>query len=661
VNHLNSLDYSIIACYFACLVGLALYLQKKASASIEDYFLGGRTLPWWALGISGMASFLDIAGTMLIVSFLFIMGPRGLFIEFRGGAVLVLAVMMLWTGKWSRRSQVVTGAEWMTYRFGEGFGGQFARIVAALVTILGTVSMLAYMVKGIGLFLSMFVPLPPMYCALIMIGIATLYTMVSGFYGVVYTDIFQSGIIMIAVVSISVMAIVKIGTVPDFSALAVEVSGNSQWMSSACQWRTEMPKGYEQYSWLMLFAVFYIFRNVVCAMGSGAEPKYLGAQSDKDCGRLTFLWTWLMAFRWPMMIAFAVLGIFLVKELFPDQAVLATAADMIKTSFGGVEKSRWPAVLADVMNNADKYPALAAGLRETLGESWQTNLHLVSFEGTVNPEKILPAVILFNIPMGFRGLILVALIAASMSTFDSTVNFTAGFFTRDLYQRYLRPKASTRELMFATWMFCIVLVAGGFWFGSTVESVTEIWGWIIMILGGGLLMPSVLKFYWWRFNGGGFAIGSIVGSIAAVSMKIMGDRGTIPEFNEAQGFGLAVLIGLVATIAGTYMTKPTERAVLEKFYKETRPFGFWGPLHTIIPPNMRRKMDRENRRDVLALPFALMWQITLFLLPMQMVLGAWRAFGITFAIFAVSLSGLYFIWLRHIGEDDQTVDEALQA
>jgi Na+/proline symporter len=66
---------------------------------MEDYFLGGRQLPWWALGVSGMASFLDLTGTMIITSFLFMMGPRGLFVEFRGGAVLVLALMMLWSGK----------------------------------------------------------------------------------------------------------------------------------------------------------------------------------------------------------------------------------------------------------------------------------------------------------------------------------------------------------------------------------------------------------------------------------------------------------------------------------------------------------------------------------------------------------------------------------
>lgn len=653
MEYLNGIDYGVIIVYFLCLIGLGVYLQKKASASMEDYFLGGRQLPWWALGISGMASFLDVAGTMLIVSFLFLMGPRGLFIEFRGGAVLVLTVMMLWTGKWHRRSQCITGAEWMTYRFGEGFGGQFARIVAAVATIIGTVGMLAYMVKGVGLFLSMFLPFSPIVCALIMIGIATLYTMVSGFYGVVYTDIFQSAIIMVAVVVITIMAVAKIAGSPDFAAMAVEVSGNSQWMTSKLQWHTEMPKGYEQYSALALFAFFYLMRNIFISMGSGGEPKYLGARSDSDCGRLTFLWTWLMMVRWPMMMAFAVLGIFLVKDLFPDQTVLAQAADLIKSHFGVGDKSLWPETLADIMHHGDKYPAVVTGLRDILGEGWANKLHLLSFEGTINPERILPAVILFDIPMGFRGMILVALIAASMSTFDSTVNWTTGFFTRDLYQRYFRPNASTKELMRASWVFGVALVLGGVGFGYVAKSVTAIYGWFIMALGGGLLIPCVLKFYWWRLNGGGFAIGTLVGAVAAVVIGVMKNAGMMGSVNEIQDFCITVGIGFVGTILGTFLTRPTDRKTLEKFYRETRPWGFWGPFRSVLSDKALEKVDKENRKDRMALPFVIMWQITLFLLPMQCVIGAWKAFGVTLAIFLVSLSGVYFIWFRNIADDDK--------
>lgn len=170
---LNFWDYAIIVLYVVILVGISRYLRRRASGSLEDYFLAGRKMPWWALGISNMAFWLDMTGTMIITSFLYLLGPRGLYIEFRGGACLVLVFLMLWLGKWHRRSGVITGAEWMVYRFGNGFWGQFARIACVLATVLGTVGMLAYALKGSGLFLSMFLPFSPLVCTLLMLLITT--------------------------------------------------------------------------------------------------------------------------------------------------------------------------------------------------------------------------------------------------------------------------------------------------------------------------------------------------------------------------------------------------------------------------------------------------------------------------------------------------------
>src|SRR5262245_26191236 len=125
---------------------MGLYLWRKASQSLEDYFLAGRNLPWWALGISGMTNFLDMTGTMVIVSSLYLLGPRGIYVEFRGGAVLVLAFMLLWTGKWHYRSKCMTGAEWQIYRFGTGSAAQFARIITAISQIVILLGMIAYLI-----------------------------------------------------------------------------------------------------------------------------------------------------------------------------------------------------------------------------------------------------------------------------------------------------------------------------------------------------------------------------------------------------------------------------------------------------------------------------------------------------------------------------------
>lgn len=644
MDYLNLFDYIVIAVYFTILVGLGLYLKKRASGSLEDYFLGGRKLPWWALGISGTASWFDITGTMIVVSFLYMLGPRGLFIEFRGAACLILPFALLWVGKWHRRSHCITGAEWMIYRFGDGFGGRFAQLLAVIATVVSTIGMLAYLIKGVGLFLSMFLPFSPFTCALVMIGIATIYTMVSGFYGVVFTDIFQTLIILIAVVVISLMAVSKIADHGNLAALATEVTGQSHWTSSKISWYTALPKGYEPYQHLMMFAFFYLLRNIFAGMGCGSDPKYFGARSDRECGTLSFLWGWMMMFRWPLMIGFAILGLFLVKDMYPDQTVLTRSAELIKMHLGQIDKSRWADTIAAIVNHPQNYSAeLTNGLTNLLGPDWATKLQLLSFEGTVNAERILPAVLLFSIQRGFRGILLVALIAASMSSFDSMINTATGFCTRDIYQKYIRPRSGTKELIYISWAFIAGIVITGFLFAYTIESINDIWGWLAMGLGAGLLVPSLLKFYWWRFNGGGFAIATAVGLSAALIQRFL-----FPNLDERWQFVILGSIGLVGTIIGTYLTRPTDPKVVENFYRTTRPFGFWGPLKKILPDDVRTAMQREHHNDILALPFTMLWIVTLFLLPMQLAVRNFKAFWLTFALFVVALVGMYFFWYRNL-------------
>ncbi len=646
---LNGIDYTVIVAYFGALVVLGLALERMASASLEDYFIGARRLPWWALGISGTAFFLDMTGTMIITSFLFLLGPRGLFIEFRGGAVLVLAFMMLWGGKWHRRSKCLTSAEWMVFRFGDGMGGRFAQFVSALAVIVSTVGMLAYLIKGAGLFLTMFFPYSPFWCNVVLIGTTTLYTMISGFYGVVFTDLFQSGIILAGVIIISAMAAIKVGSVPDFGAIAAQVTGNAQWMNAAPQWHTAMPSGYEQYEALIMFAFFYLLKNVFAGMSSGADPRYLGARNDRECGLLSFFWTILMTMRWPMMMGFAALGIFLVHDLFPDKGVMLQAADLIKSHVPGIDKAQWAAALSDIANHSANYPAaLVEGLRQLLGaDAWTKKLMLIGFEGGVDPERILPAVLLFNIPAGLRGLLLIVLLAAAMSTFNAQVNGCTGLITRDIYQKYLHRKASTRELIYVSWASVVLLVVLSFVFAYSIRSINDVWGWIVMGLGAGLMIPGLLRLFWWRFNGGGFAMGTFVGLLAAIMQRYF-----YPGMDERLQFLFLGMVGLAASILGTYISPPENHETVARFYRITRPFGFWGPFKKLLPEADRVAMQTEHRRDILCVPFALLWQVTMFMLPMEAVIGAWNAFIPTLVLFFVGLAGVYFLWFRHLPKEN---------
>ncbi|UCD28416.1 MAG: sodium:solute symporter [Planctomycetota bacterium] len=504
MSHLNNIDYTVIAFYVIVLISLGLFLRKMASASLEDYFLGGKRLPWWALGISRTASFLDITGTMIITSFLFMLGPRGLFIEFRGGAALVLPFLMAFMGKWHRRSNCMTGAEWNVYRFGAGIGGQAARVIASFTITMMVIGMQAYMVTGVGIFLSTFLPLSPNWCAILLLSCAAIYTMASGFYGVVYTDLFQSLIILTAVIAMAVMATLQINSYDgSLGELAQSVTGNARWISSVPHLQVNMPPGYKDYEPLFMLALFYLMRNIIGGIGAGADPKFFGARNERECGKLSFVWTAVMMIRWPLMMSFAVLGLFMVHKIFPDQQVLADSAEVVREHLGEIPETQWDDTLAGVINNPDQHPQLVSELKNIVGpKNWKIKLKLVSYHSTVNPERILPAVLLLMVHPGFRGLIIVALIAASMSTFDSFVNMATGFFTRDIYQAFLRPKAKNRELIFASWGFIIFLVCCGFGLAQTSKNINDIWDWLMMGLTAGFLLPNMFKFLWWRFNAG---------------------------------------------------------------------------------------------------------------------------------------------------------------
>ena len=179
-----------------------------------------------------------------------------------------------------------------------------------------------------------------------------------------------------------------------------------------------------------------------------------------------------------------------------------------------------------------------------------------------DPELVLPTVIKHYIPTGIKGLLIAGLMAAAMSTFDSTVNAGAAYWVKDIYQTYLKPNSTERELMFQSRLSSLVIVAIALLFSLTISNINEIWGWITMGIGAGMFIPQVIRWYWWRFNGYGFAIGTIFGMVSAIITKMLAVN--IAEYNS---FLIASGSSLFGCIVGALITKPTEEKVLINFYK----------------------------------------------------------------------------------------------
>ena len=594
---MDTIDLIIIIVYLLAIVCVGLYFQKKASRGIDSYFLGNRKLPWWVLGASGMASNTDIAGTMINTAFIYALGTKGFFIEIRGGVTLIMAFLMVFMGKWNRRSQVMTQAEWMHFRFGTGKEGDTARIIAAISSIIMTIAMVTYFIIGAGKFVGEFLGIEPILASLIMVVLGMIYTVASGLYGVVWTDVFQGVFIFGVILYISGMAMSMVNLPEEFFVSVPMVDGSftaikttlAEWTRITPPSEMSMPLGstFEIYNLFGIAIMFYLFK-VTLEGSSGAGgymlQRYFAARSDREAGILSLFWTVLLAFRWPLIASFAMLGIY--HGLNPEFGVIA------------------------------------------------------------DPELVLPTVVKYYVPVGVKGFLIAGLMAAAMSTFDSTVNAGAAYWVKDLYQAYLKPHASEKELLFQSRIISLVIVALALLFSLTIKNINEIWGWITMGIGAGMFIPQVIRWYWWRFNGYGFAIGTAFGMFAALLTKSF--AGPIPEYSS---FLIASGTSLIGCIIGTYITSPTDEEVLFNFYKVTRPFGFWHSIRNKLPIESLLKIHTENKRDIIATFFAVPWQVVLFLTGMMIVLKQWENV-LNLSLLLILLSaGLYWFWFRHLSKE----------
>ncbi len=601
---MHLLDYLIVAAYLIAMVSVGLLLQRRASSGIDSYFLGNRKLPWWVLGASGMASNLDVSGTMINTAWIFALGAAGFFIEFRGGVTLIMAFLMIFMGKWNRRAEVMTLAEWMSFRFGKGREGDIARLISAISMILMTIAMITYFAVGSGKFIGEFLGIPAFaglspefWAATLMIILAMIYTVASGLYGVVWTDVFQSLLIFVTIIYICVMAMTQF-PLPDSFSVSVPMripkdtyqaiaTTRDAWTNVIPPWKLDFDPNcaYSIYNLFGIAIIFYLIKVVI--EGSGGTggymiQRYFAARSDREAGLLSLFWTTLLSFRWPFIAAIAIMGV----------------------SHGST-----------------------AGVIE-------------------DPEKVIPIVINNMVHTGMKGLLVAGLMAAAMSTFDSTVNAGAAYWVKDIYNAYLNRNASEKSLMVHSRVASIIIVVLGLLFSLAIKNINEIWGWITMSIGAGMIIPQLARWYWWRLNGYGYAIGTIGGMIAAIIQKAM-----FPDVPEYVSFSFASGISLILMIVGTYLTPPTEEAVLKNFYKRTRPFGFWAHIRNAIPSSVLQQVNQENRRDIIATFFAVPWQVVLFLAMMMIVMQRWDTFGWLLLALVVLSAGLYHFWFKHLSKE----------
>lgn len=655
---LADIDYYIIFAAFAMMLAIGFGAARLASKSLEHYFLGGRNLPWYMLGVSGMSGWFDMTGTMIITSFLYIMGPLGLYVEFRGGAGLALAFMLAFANKWGRRSGCMTYAEWNTYRFGTGTSAELIRVVSAVIGILLTIGVLGYLVRGATLFMGLIFPVDPVLLTLGILAFAAVYTVVAGFYGMVLTDMLQGAIMIVGSIVVSVVCWRHVPSIAVLSETAFRVTGNPNWVAAAPTWQVTVPAGYEAYHDLTMAAMFYLARSILGGLAGGAvggtSPLAFAARNPRESSMMCLVQGVTVMFRWPLMISFAILGIFMVARTIPDQNALSAAARAVHIAQPELNANNWHEYTSRIAHHPEQAPAgLPDKLSSVLGKDWRNCLLLVSYHGSVNPELILPAVIMSDfLGPGLRGLLLAALFSALMGALASQVNSTSALFVRDIYQNMLRKKAKNRELLVAAYASSIGIVALGFIMGLNASSINELWGWLIMGLIAGTMGPAVLRLYWWRTNAWGMACGFLCGGAGAYIQRVF-----FPSMTEWWQFGLMTTLSFAATVIGSLVTKPIPLEVVKNFYDTTRPFGFWKPFLSELSEERKLAFKREHRNDIITVAIGLVWQVCLLLLPMEILTRNWHAFWVTLPLFLAGCVGLYFFWWKNLPAADERIPD----
>ena len=416
--------------------------------------------------MSGSVSNFDITGTMWIVSILFVLGFKSMWHHWMWG-FLMGAFFLAYMGKWVRRSNVMTAAEWMLTRFGRGPAGVFARMTYAIMAVITLTSFIGYAFQDWQIRL-VYVPLERVaemtsavwlqdLCthhegAVLAIAILSDHPVRAcgravqrGRYRCCSDDHPDAGGIVIAYIAWARVTPEALAALP------------ADWTSLAIPWRIEAFAGAENaaFEFFGAMVILWVVKGLLLNAGGPAQmydfQRFLAARNARDAAKVGAAWSIFLIVRW----------------------------------------------------------AMAAGI---------ALLALTTFSGTGDPEKVMPMVLRDCMPAGVRGLVLAGLFAAFMSTFSSTVNSAASFIVRDIWQPLERYRPDDRQAVRFSYFATVFVVLFGIAAGSLAESIAQIWNWIMMALGAAVLVPNVLRWYWWRMNGWGYSAGTLAGLLLSLAV-----------------------------------------------------------------------------------------------------------------------------------------------
>ncbi|MEO7309477.1 MAG: sodium:solute symporter family protein [Chitinophagaceae bacterium] len=600
---LTWIDIGIVVLYLATMVCLGLYFRKKAKQNKESYLMGGKSLPWYLLGLSDASDMFDISGTMWMVALCFVYGLKSIWIPWLW-PVFNQVFMMMFLSKWLRRSNANTGAEWLQTRFGNtGRGVKGSHIIVIAFALISCLGFLAYGFVGLGKFMQVFIPwdaikgyVPfdisakyvPHFYGIVFTLFAMFYAILGGMHSIVLGDVIKYIVMTAACLCIAVIAMRHLNghtlNVPEgWSNPFFSWHLNLDWSRIAAEANKKIAD--DGFSLFGLFFMMMLLKGVFASL-AGPAPNYdmqkvLSTRSPKEASKMTgFVSIILLPIRYSMITGLTVLALL-----------------------------------------------------------YYNQLYLKGPDGVTDFERILPATINNFLPVGVLGLVLTGLLGAFMGTFSGTLNAAQAYIVNDIYLRYINPGATNKKIISMNYLVGVLVVVVGVFFGFLANNVNDILQWIVGGLYGGYVAANCLKWYWWRFNANGFFWGMAVGVGAALAMPYITTG--LPLY----WWPLLFVLSLAGCIIGTYAAPPTDMAVLKSFYKTVRPWGFWKPVHALVVADDALFVGNKGfKLDMCNVALGIIAQLCLTILPMYLILKMQAPLWITIGILGVIIFILKRTW-----------------
>jgi len=514
-----TIDWVIIFSFFAITLGIGIYVSKTSGKSANDFFLSGRTMPWWLLGLSMVATTFSTDTPNLVTDIVRTNGVSGNWVWWAfliTGLLTVFVYAKLW-----RKSNVNTDLEFYELRYGgkpARFLRQFRSIYLGVVFNVITMSAVTLAAIKIG---GIMLGLDPWQTVLTAGTVTVIFSAIGGFKGVVYTDVILFFVAMGGAIGAAyylvnlpevggIQALLanenvagKISILPDF--------GNKEAVITlliiplAVQWWSSWYPGAEP------------------GGGGYIAQRMLAAKDENHAIGATFFFNIMhYALRpWPwILVALASLVVF------PDLASLQTA---------------FPNITADKLGHDLAYPAM-----------------------------------LTKLPTGLLGLVLASLISAYMSTISTQLNWGSSYIVYDFYKTQINPEASQKRLVAVGRISTVVLMVLSTLLALLLQNAMQLFN-LLLVFGAGTGLIFILRWFWWRINAWSeitamvaSGVISLLITIPSVKAGLFGEVGIFPAWAE---FPFVVFVTTSLWLLVTFITPSEDQSVLRSFYKKTQPGG----------------------------------------------------------------------------------------